>query len=197
MEALGVLALPLPDRELLTGGGTIGLIRKRPGKSLLGGLVVAVDGAILPGRVWRLATGTPTRRNTAAHRDIKVNRFSLCRRALDCWRLLILEQLAHLGEDFLRVAVSAGLFGAHHTSAYVVSHKDASLSLAPRFHSEDGGSPPIAIAHPPSGTPVGIHTVSQVVVIRYLGVSEVAERTGLSVNTTNRPLGEHNEQASR
>lgn len=31
--------------------------------------------------------------------------------------------------------------------------------------------------------PVGIHTLSQVVVVRYLGVTEVARRTGLSLNT--------------
>ena len=35
----------------------------------------------------------------------------------------------------------------------------------------------------PTGAPVGIHTVDSMVVIRYLGVTEVAQRTGLSVNT--------------
>lgn len=33
------------------------------------------------------------------------------------------------------------------------------------------------------GTPLGVHTLSPMVVIRYLGVTEVAERTGLAVNT--------------
>ncbi|GAS97041.1 Gp28 [Mycolicibacterium canariasense] len=33
------------------------------------------------------------------------------------------------------------------------------------------------------GVPAGVHNLGQVVVIRYLGVSEVAERTGLAVNT--------------